>query len=110
MNNEELQGFTRRVLITVGIVTAVVLILLLSWQAIQVLLLIFAGVLFAVFLNGISQWISNHVSIPYKVSLVLVVVGLGLILGIGGWLAAPSLSQQARDLSEGLIRLTAIFA
>ncbi len=103
MNNEELQGFTRRVLITVGIVTAVVLILLLSWQAIQVLLLIFAGVLFAVFLNGISQWISNHVSIPYKVSLVLVVVGLGLILGIGGWLAAPSLSQQARDLSEGLI-------
>ena len=52
MNKEETRVFTRRVLIAVGIIAAVVLILLLSWKAINVLLLLFAGVLLAVFLNG----------------------------------------------------------
>ena len=103
MNREDLRGFTHRVLIIVGIVTVVVLALLLSWQAVNVLLLIFAGILFAVFLNGSSQWITDHTPIPYKVSLVLVVVGLLLVVIVGGWLAAPSLAQQARDLSDSLI-------
>jgi len=103
MNKEELRGFTRRILIAVGIVTTVVLVILLSWQALNVLLLICAGILFAVFLSGISQWISERTPISYKVSLVLVVVALFLILGVGGWLAAPSLSQQAQDLGQGLI-------
>jgi len=103
MNREETRVFTRRVLITVGIVTAVALILLLSWKATNVLLLLFAGVLLAVFLNGISQWITNHTRIPYKITLVLVVVGLVLLLGAGWAWAAPSLIQQAGDLSEGLV-------
>ena len=102
-NKEQLREFTRKVLLTVGIVTIVVLMLLLSWRAINVLLLIFAGLLLAVFLNGISQWISDRTPIPYKISLVLVVLGLFLIVGVGGWMAAPSLSQQASDLSQNLV-------
>lgn len=92
----------RRVLTYIGVVTAVLVLLWLIWQTKNALLIIFAGILLGVFLSGVSGWISQHVPVPYKLALLLVVLFLlgGLVLV--GWMAAPNLAQQVDQLGQSL--------
>lgn len=94
--------FTRRTGIVVGVVTAVVLGLLFIGAALQVLLLVLAGVLLAVFFRGLGGWLSRHTPLSEGWG-VLVAVGLALVLLLGtGWWLAPRLSEQATQLGEQL--------
>jgi predicted PurR-regulated permease PerM len=94
--------FATRVLIVVGIITAVGLLLALLYFAIHIFLVLFAAVLFAVFLSSLSAWLSEHTPLPYGWSLVVVCLLLvALITGFFMWLA-PQLSQQAQQLSQQL--------
>lgn len=103
MNNKtKLAAFTHRVLVTVGVVTAVILTLLLFWQAAGIAFIVFAGILAAVFLHGISNWLHQRLPIPRKGVLILVVLLLAVILVAGGWLLAPSLIEQGEQLSTSL--------
>lgn len=92
--------FTCRALITVGIVTAVALLLALLWAGVNVFLLIFAGVLLAILLDGLSGWLSQHT--PLARGWALSVVTLGLLGLIGGsiWLLAPSVGAQVDELTR----------
>ena len=92
--------FVERALIVVAIVTAVALTLLLCWYAIEVLLLIFAGILIAVFLRGLSDWLSDHSPLNPTWSLAAVIVGLLALGGVGGLLFAPSIGEQFVELTE----------
>lgn len=95
-------SFTKKVLITAGIVIPIILLLLLFGFAFKVLLLVLAAVLFAVFFRGIASWISQHTSIPMGWSLLMAVIGvLGLIVLIN-WLIAPQVAEQVNQLSEKL--------
>jgi hypothetical protein len=58
--NSGVTGFRRRVLFVAGTVVLVVLVLAVLWFAGKVFLLIFGGILLAVFLRGISDWLSKH--------------------------------------------------
>ena len=55
-------SFARRVLVTVGLGAAVVAAVLVAWHARDVLLLAFAGVLFALFLRTPASWLSQFTS------------------------------------------------
>jgi predicted PurR-regulated permease PerM len=79
-------NFTRRVLVAVGITTSAALLLLLLWYAVDVLLLAFAGILLAIFLRGLSDWVSEHT--PLSGGWSLAVVTLGLIFFSGYWRVA----------------------
>ena len=95
-------GFVKTVLITAGIFIPIILILLLSWQAFKVLLLILAGALFAAFFRGLGKWIHKHTQIPIRWSVVLaiiVVVGLSTLVG---WLLVPQIADQVSQLSDKL--------
>jgi len=92
--------FVQRVLITVAIVTAVGLTLLLGWYIIEVLLLIFAGVLLAVFLRGLSDVVSEHSPLSPQWALAVVCIGIIALFGVGGTLFAPSISEQFAELTE----------
>ena len=93
-------SFTRRVLIAAGIVTLLVIVLLLVRTAANVLLLAFAGVLFAAFLNGLARQLRKYTHLPYGGALAIVsLIFFALMVG-AGWLAGPHLADQLGELTD----------
>lgn len=98
------EDFTRRVLTVAGIVAAAVLVALFLWAVIHVLLLIFAAVLLAVLLRGISGWVAEHTPLTEGWSLAVVVCALLVVGGVGAWLLAPSVAEQVDHLADRIPR------
>lgn len=93
------QGKTARRALTV---VAVVGLALLLWQIVDALLLLFIGVLLAVFLRGLARRLSTHAPLSTKWSLAVVVLAIaGLIAGTSV-LLGPRISQQFAQLSQAL--------
>lgn len=95
-------NFVRRVLIVIGLVTAVALLVILAWQMLDILVLLFASILLGVFLTGISGWIRQHTPLTHRQALAVTILSILLIIGLGGWLAAPSLAEQRQQLVDDL--------
>jgi predicted PurR-regulated permease PerM len=96
------EPFKRRVLIGAMIVIALIILLYFLWQAVYVLLLIFAGVLLAVLLRGLAEFTAKHTRLSVGWSLAIVTLAIvALLVGIV-WLAAPPISRQVEQLSEQL--------
>jgi predicted PurR-regulated permease PerM len=93
-----LAGFAWRVVVAVLILALAYLM----WRGVQVLLLAFAGVLFAVFLSALSGWLSRRTGIRYGWALAAVVAGLVLLTGGLGCMLANVLAAQAAELSQKL--------
>src|SRR5207248_7605359 len=72
------------------------------WRGIHVLLEAFAGLLFAVFLSALADWLSQRTKLSYRWALVVVLVVLFLVLGGLGWLLANRLASQISELSQKL--------
>lgn len=64
----------------------------------DVLLLVFAGILVAVFLRGLSDPLAKRTGLGPGLALAMVVVTLAGLLALGGWLAAPSIGRQIDQL------------
>jgi predicted PurR-regulated permease PerM len=93
-----LADFARRVAVAVLLLGVAYLL----WRGVEVLLLAFAGVLFAVFLSALGGWLSRRSGLPYRGALAAVVAGL-LLVSVGlGWLLANRLAVQVAELSEKL--------
>ncbi len=99
--------FTRRALVVVAIVTAVVLVLVFLWNAVNVLLLVFAGVLLAVLLRALAGFADEHTPLSGGWALAAVVLALLALLGLAGWLLLPIISGQFGQLVEQLPRAVA---
>ncbi len=95
-------SFVRRALIVVGLASAAVAVFLLLWQAAEVLLLLFAGVLFGVVLCGAAGWVSARAGLPYGWSLTAVVVALAAVLTGAGWFLGSEVADQFQKLAEQL--------
>jgi predicted PurR-regulated permease PerM len=86
----------------------VVLVLLLLaaayllWRGIYVLLQAFAGILFAVFLWDLSDWLSRRTGVRHGWALASVLLALALALGGLGRLFANRLAIQVEQLSQEL--------
>jgi len=95
-------GFTRRTWIVVATVVSVVLLLLLLWQLVQVLLAVFAGLLFAIFLRGVARPLRSRFQLRDGLSVTLVLVGIFGLFG-GLWaLIAPSVGPQIDEMAARL--------
>ena len=92
----------RRALIVTTIATVFAVLLFVLWQASAVLLLVFAGVLLAVVLNGLALSISARVHTPYTISVSIVLLIATAVLILGVWMLAPRLSEQVDALSQQL--------
>ncbi len=92
----------RTVLITLGVVGIAVIGLYLLRNFASALLLIFAAILFGVFLNGLTnlgvEWLHLRRSIALTMILFLLVGGCGLFI----WLAGPQVVEQTQQLGERL--------
>ena len=94
--------FKQKVWMTVGIVALVVVVLWLLKAVFNVLLLILAGVLIALYFRGLSKLIHRKTGMSEKVSLPLSIIGSILLLLGFFWFAGASIQQQATQLSETL--------
>ncbi len=94
--------FVVRVLATVAIVALVFGCLYLLSKVVQVLFFIFGGILFALFLRGLSEFVARHTGLWPRVSLTLVVLFLlGLLVGVGFFIG-PQLVSQGQMLAQKL--------
>lgn len=90
----------RITLIKTVVVAFVVVILIVLWQAADVFLVLFAGILVAVLLRNMSCWVNRKTRLPEKWSLGAVLLGmLGLTATIAWWVA-PDIADQADRLIE----------
>ncbi|EEF61454.1 AI-2E family transporter [Pedosphaera parvula] len=92
--------FTHRVWIVISCVLGTAIILLLIWFGADILLLLFTGILLAIFLRTLSNWIQEHTRLGKIPSLILVITLLILLLGGAGWLMAGPISEQFNELSN----------
>jgi predicted PurR-regulated permease PerM len=76
--------------------------LLLVWMVHQVLLLLFAGILFGVFLNGLASRAQKGLRCSYGWALVAVVVTLIALAAGGIWLLTDRVAAQAGQLADNL--------
>ncbi|QGZ37897.1 putative PurR-regulated permease PerM [Pseudoduganella flava] len=103
--------FTRRVALVNGIGILAILALAAIWFAYDALLLVFACILFAILLYELAGLLRKRLHVHRQVALALVVAMLLLVFGVGGWLMAPQIGEQADKLGaavpEALHRLRA---
>jgi predicted PurR-regulated permease PerM len=94
----------RRVLVNASIVAALVVTLLFIWFARDVLLLVFAGVLFGIFLRRLSMFVSAGTRLPSAASLAVVLLGLAGVLVGAFWLQGDTIAAESAALRDELPR------
>ena len=75
---------------------------LLIWHTANFFLLVFSGILFSVLISALAHFLSRKTKIRYTISLLIVMVLLVVLLGGTILLLAPTVSQQAQELSQSL--------
>jgi predicted PurR-regulated permease PerM len=94
---------------TVRNAVLVALALVLAWLAINVLLMIFAGILLAIFLRGLAD-VVRHLSekfglrLPIGLALPIVILGILVIFSAMGWFFNNQIDSQIAQLSRDLPR------
>lgn len=79
-----------------------VLVLLLIVFAVDVLLLVFASILLAVFLRALAEPLAERLAVSPRWGLLIVIVLLVFSFALAGWLIAPSIGEQVRELRSAL--------
>ena len=91
---------TRHAIVTASIAALAVAGLALIWYGADVLLLVFTGILIALLLRGIADWVAERTPIPSGVAVAGVVCSVATLLGMGGWLLADNVAAQFNQLIE----------
>lgn len=94
--------FAERVLIVIGFVVLAFLLLALLYFTFDVLLLIFAAALLAIFLRGLADLLGKYVPVGEGWRVVIVSVSLLLLLAAAITLLAPSVAEQAAHMRDEL--------
>jgi predicted PurR-regulated permease PerM len=101
----ELALHKKKVLFTIKCSLLAFIISFALFQSISILLLIFAGVLVAIFFRGLSDFIANKTPISPGWSLFLVIVLLTLISAVGWYFMAPAIAKQIDQLTGTFLKL-----
>lgn len=81
---------------------AVVILAGLSWIARYVLLLLFGGLLLAVFLETLAAWVHAQTRMAWAWSLTIVLGLCTLLIAAGVWLRGPEVAVQTEQLQQRL--------
>lgn len=97
---ERPSSFERKLFATVKVLVAVSLVLLFLILAAEVFLLLFAGILFAIFLSSLAKALSKLTSLPYGWSVAITCLVLLLSLALLAGTAAPGVAEQLEELTN----------
>jgi predicted PurR-regulated permease PerM len=92
--------FRRKVWITVGITALVVVLIWMLKLVVNVLLLILAGALIALYFRGLSGLLHRKTGWSEKATLPISIIGSLLLLVLFFWFTGAQIQQQAAQLSE----------
>ena len=81
---------------------SLIVLLLAMWFARQVLLLAFAGVLFAIILRAVTDWLARLLHLRTGIALALTCVLAVAAVGFFFWFIAPRLSDEADAVSQSI--------
>ncbi len=99
-NNPKQLTYTSKVLIAVAITVTTYLLYQLFFQILDVVLLTFAGILLAIFLRGLADFVNRYTKLSETMSVLLVSVLLLAILGGAIAFLAPDVAEQYRHLRD----------
>jgi predicted PurR-regulated permease PerM len=99
MDKPERKETAQRALVWIGIALAVVVLLVLIWYGLDVVLLAFLGVLFAILLRAPADWLTRKTGIGTGWTLALVCLVLLAGLSIGGYIFGREVVEQSVGLS-----------
>jgi predicted PurR-regulated permease PerM len=95
----EIALYKKKVLFTIKCTLIAIIISLAFFHSISILLLIFAGILVAIFFRGLSDFISHKTPLSPGWSLFLVIASLTLLSAFGWYFMAPAIAQQIDQLT-----------
>lgn len=90
--------FARRSLIAVAVATAVVLTVLAVVVTAKALIVVFAGILFAILLRALGDGLARKTPLSKQAALWTVVAALAAGIGLAGWFLAAELTTQFEGL------------
>jgi predicted PurR-regulated permease PerM len=96
------ERFMHRLLAIAGIVLLMLLVVCMIWFAIHVWFALLIGILVAVFLRSLSNWVERHLKIRHPWALLAVLGFLFSLMGLTGLLLAAPLSNQFQQLQKRL--------
>jgi predicted PurR-regulated permease PerM len=100
--NQGNYSFPQKIWIAGGIIALIVLILLFIGATFNVMLLLLAGVLIAVFFRGLSGLIQRKTSWKEGICLAISIIGTLLIIALIFWLIGAKIQSQVTELSQTL--------
>jgi predicted PurR-regulated permease PerM len=92
----------KTVLLAYGLGAVLLLLVVLLWFAADVMLLVFASVLLAVLFDDGAAWIERRLRLPRRAALPLLLAVVIGVLALVGWLIAPQIADQTRQLAADL--------
>ncbi|HVS72003.1 MAG TPA: AI-2E family transporter [Phycisphaerae bacterium] len=95
-------SYTRKVCIAVGISLAAVLCAIFVYVTADILVLLFAGLLVAVFLSAPSDVLARWAHVPRAYALVIVLTVLVIVVSGGGYFMGFTVYKQTRELTRTL--------
>lgn len=95
-------GFLRRVVIVGAVASVFVFVSLIVIFAIDIILLLFAGLLFGRFLAGLSGLLTSRTRLPHGAALAIVTITLFLLVAGSFAYLVPKISGQVVQLSDEL--------
>ena len=95
-------SFPQKIWITGGIIALIVLVLLFIGATFNVLLLLLAGVLIAVFFRGLSGLILKKTKWKEGVTLAVSIIGTLVLIALVFWLIGAKVQTQVAELSQAL--------
>src|SRR5687768_14078618 len=96
--------FAVRALVATAVAILGLLALGLLWYATNVLLVVFAGLLVAVGLAGLADWVSRRAGMRRSLALGLVVLAIAGLISLAVWGLADNVAEQTGVLIDTLPR------
>jgi predicted PurR-regulated permease PerM len=87
---------------TAAAVMSLIVLLLAIWFAREVLLLAFAGILFAIILRTVTDWLARLLHLRTGIALALTCILSLTAVGLFFWFIAPQLSDEADAVSQSI--------
>lgn len=79
-------------------IVATALIFLFVWYAWELLFLAFAGLLLAIILRAMADWVQEHTRLSHNGAYATVVCGLAILISLIGWFIVPSVISQTAQI------------
>lgn len=102
---DNLPNFTRKVWITMGIIALLVIIVFILKAAFNVLLMVFAGSLMAIYFHGLANLLARKTKLSRRWSLPVGVVITLLFIAALFWFLGAKLSLQAGELTQDIPKI-----